>query len=158
MLILLGREKYPFKWEWPKYRWVYTFVYVETGFVQSLGFWKKSWNLPSNFPDLKKVWKIKMKSGKMVQILDFFFSKLRQVLYTWFFFRFGRILFNLARTFAVRHGKKLCPCFFEVPINHLFDNLESGNRNYSFGKSLEKVLHFGFKNLYEPWKSTGHSD
>ena len=91
-----------------------------------------------------------MKSGKMVQILDFFFKATTSALYVIFFFRFGRILFNLARTFALRHGKKLCPCFFEVPINHLFDNLESGNRNYSFGKSLEKVLHFGFKNLYEP--------
>ena len=43
--------------------------------------------------------------------------------------------------------KSLVPAFFKVSINHLFDNLESGKRNYSFGKSLEKVLHFGFKNL-----------
>ena len=29
----------------------------------------------------------------------------------------------------------------------LFDNHESGKINYCFGKSLEKVLIFGFKNL-----------
>ena len=40
--------------------------------------------------------------------------------------------------------------FFKASIDHLFDNLESGKKNYGFGKSLEKVLNFGFKNLYEP--------
>ena len=30
--------------------------------------------------------------------------------------------------------------FFKVSVNHLFDNLESGKRNYRF---LEKVLNFG---------------
>ena len=34
------------------------------GFVLSLEFLKKSWNLLSNFPDLEKVWKIEIKSGK----------------------------------------------------------------------------------------------
>ena len=47
--------------------------------------------------------------------------------------------------------KRLCACFFEVCVDHLFDNLEFGERNYCFGKSLEKVLNFGFKNLYGPW-------
>ena len=36
--------------------------------------------------------------------------------------------------------------FFELSIDHLFHNLESGKRNYCFGKSLE----FWIKNLYEP--------
>ena len=54
--------------------------------------------------------------------------------------------------------KSFVPAFFKVSINHLFHNLESEKRNYSFGKSLEKVLLCGLKNLYEPWKSTGHSD
>ena len=40
--------------------------------------------------------------------------------------------------------------FFKVSIDDLFDNLKSGKRNSCFGKSLEKVLNFGFKNLYEP--------
>ena len=34
---------------------------------------------------------------------------------------------------------------FKVPVDHLFYNLESGKRNYCFGKSLEKVLNFGSK-------------
>ena len=40
--------------------------------------------------------------------------------------------------------------FFKVSIDDLFDNLESGKINSCFGKILEKVLNFGFKNLYEP--------
>ena len=32
--------------------------------------------------------------------------------------------------------------FFKVYIDHLFDNLESGKRNYFFGKSLAKVFNF----------------
>ena len=46
--------------------------------------------------------------------------------------------------FAVHHEKKLCSCFFKVTIDHLFDNLESGKRNYCFGKksgnSFELIL------------------
>ena len=33
-------------------------------FVQSLEFLKKSLNFQTSFPDLEKVWKIKIKSGK----------------------------------------------------------------------------------------------
>ena len=47
----------------------------KSGFVQSLEFWKNSWNVPSNFPDLEKV-------------LGFFFWRLQQVLYKWNFFCF----------------------------------------------------------------------
>ena len=35
-----------------------------TGFVQSLEFLKKYKNLQTSFPDLEKVWKIKIMSGK----------------------------------------------------------------------------------------------
>ena len=46
--------------------------------------------------------------------------------------------------FAVHHEKKLCSCFFKVTIDHLFDNLESGKRNYCLGKksgnSVELIL------------------
>ena len=56
---------------------------------------------------------------KMIKSLELFFSKLQQVLYKWIFFRFGQILFNLARMF--------------VAYNHLFDNLESEKRNFCFG-------------------------
>ena len=45
-----------------------------SGFAQSLEFLKKSWNLPSNFPNLEKVWKTVIKFGKMVKSLHFFQS------------------------------------------------------------------------------------
>ena len=50
---------------------------------QSLVFLKKSWNLQSNFPDLERVCKVEMKSGKMVKSRSFF-SRVQ-------------ILFNFAR-------------------------------------------------------------
>ena len=34
--------------------------------------------------------------------------------------------------------KIFVPAFFKVCINHLFDNLESGKRNYCFGKKVSK--------------------
>ena len=54
-------------------------------------------------------------------------------------------------TFAVHHEKSSVPAIFKVSIDHLFANLESGKIKYCFGKSLEKVLNCGFKNLYEPF-------
>ena len=57
------------------------------GFVQSLEFLKKSWNLSSNFSDLEKVWKIEVKSGKMVKSLDFFFQSYNK--YKWKSLDFG---------------------------------------------------------------------
>jgi len=47
----------------------------------------------------------------------------------------------------VHHERSLVPSVF---LRSLFDNLEFGKRSYCFGKSLEKVLNFGSKNLYEP--------
>ena len=55
-------------------------------------------------------------------------------------FCFGQILFKLAHMFPAHHEKKLCCCVFKVSVDHLFDNLESGKKNYCFGKRLEKVL------------------
>ena len=62
-------------------------------------------------------------------------------------------MFSLARTFAVHQEKSLVTAFLKVSIDHLFDNLESGKRNYWFEKksSLKKVLNLGPRtNLYEP--------
>ena len=53
-------------------------------------------------------------------------------------------------TFAVHHEKSLVLAFFKVSIDYLFGNLESEKIIYCFGKSLEKVLNFGSKNLYQP--------
>jgi len=67
------------------------------------------------------------------------------------FLRFCQISFNLARAFAVHRKETFVPALLKVYIDNLFDNLESGKRNYYFEKnSLEKVLNFGSKNLYEP--------
>ena len=37
-----------------------------------------------------------------------------------------------------------------LSIDHLFDNFESRKKKIFLEKSLEKVLNFGSKNLYEP--------
>ena len=72
-----------------------------------------------------------------------FFLKLQQVLLNQNVFCVCEILFSLARL----SWKKLCSCvvFFKLSIDHLFHNLESGKRNYCFGKSPEKILNFGSK-------------
>ena len=41
-------------------------------------------------------------------------------------------------------------CFSEVSVNHLFDDPDS-EKKILLEKSLEKVLYFEFKILYEPW-------
>ena len=65
------------------------FAMYRPGFEKSLEFLKKkSWNLPRNFSDLEKVWKMEIKSGKVVK-KSIFFSKLQQLAV--FFFRFGSI-------------------------------------------------------------------
>ena len=45
--------------------------------------------------------------------------------------------------------KSFVPAFFKVSIDHLFDNLESGKRNYCLG-----VLNLGSKNLSELRQTT----
>ena len=61
-----------------------------------------------------------------------------------YYYCFGQILFNLGHcTFAVHNEKSFVPAFFKGYIDHLFDNLESGKRNYCFGNGLEIVLNFG---------------
>ena len=78
------------------------------GFVQSFESLKKTSNLPSNFPDLEKVWKIEIKSGKMIKSLEFFPQSYTSALEVNFFFCFAH---NLARTFPV-HRKKTFVLYF----------------------------------------------
>ena len=47
------------------------------------------------------------------------------------------IFFPFGKIFVAPHKKNL-PAFFKVYIDHLFDNLESGIRNYCFGKKVWK--------------------
>ena len=52
--------------------------------------------------------------------------------------------------FAAHHEKSFVPASFKVSIDQLFDNLESGKRNYCFGKMSWKSLEFWIKNPYGP--------
>ena len=115
-------------------------------FVPSLELLKKSWNVPRNFPDPEKVWKIEVKSWKNGK-KSWVFWKL-QVRHKWYFFGFGQISLHLACT----SWKKIYSRVFNISIDHLhvFYNLESGKRNYSFGKILEKVLSFRSKICTNP--------
>ena len=104
----------------------------KTGSVQSLEFLKKSWNLPCNFLDLEKVWKIEIKSSKKIK---FFFQATTSALQVKFFScwsnHFQSCLY-VCRVSLI----KLCSCS-KVSIAHLFDKCESRKRIYCFGKSLE---------------------
>ena len=118
-----------------------------TGFVQSLEFLKKSRNLPSNFSDLGKVWKIELKSRKNGKK-------------SWVFVKVTCTLSALqVRCFLcvcvlVKSYSFSLVCFQRITEKalflHSFSNLEYGKRSYCIAKSLEKVLQFGSKNLYEP--------
>ena len=82
----------------------------------------------------------------MVRSVEFF-RKLR-VCHKGYFFGFGQISLNLACT----SWKKFYSCVFNISIDHLhvFYNLESGKRNYSFGKILDKVVNFRSKICTNP--------
>ena len=77
--------------------------------------------MPCNFPDLEKVWKMKVKSGIMVKSLDFFPKAITSTLQVNFFY-FGQILFNIANTFAAHREKGFVPAFSKVSIDIPFDN------------------------------------
>ena len=67
------------------------------------------------------------------------------------FLRFGQISFNLARAFAVHHEESFVPAFFKVYIDSITYLITSRLKKklLFWKKSLEKVLNFGSKNLYE---------
>ena len=110
---------------------------------------KKSWNVLSNFSEPEKglengdkVWKNSRKSL-------IFFSKLQQlVLYKWFFFVLVKsysISPVCLQPIMVMKKAFLFLRFLRcLLINDLFDNFESGKRNYCFvkksGKSLEYIF------------------
>ena len=90
------------------------------GSCESHEFLKKSWNLHSNFPELEKVWKKEVKSGKMVIFIfirgillnqSFFFPKLQQVPYKLFFIVLVKS-YSISRVYCSASWKKLCSCVF----------------------------------------------
>ena len=78
-----------------------------------------------------QTWK---KSGKMVKSRGFFQSY--NNCFIGVFLRFGQISFNLARAFAMHRKESFVPALLKVYIDNLFVNLESGKRNYCFGKKV----------------------
>ena len=95
------------------------------GSYQSLEFLRKSWNLPNNFLDLEEVSKMEITSGKMAKSLHSFC--------------FGQILFKLAHMFKVQHEKSFAVVFLRCLLITYLTTL-SLEKNYRFGKRLEKVL------------------
>ena len=92
---------------------IFTCLYMFSGFVQGLEFLKKSWNLPSNFLDLEKVWNNGEKSRVFFKAVA---SALQLIL------SFGQILFNLDCTFAAIMKKALFLLFLKVFLNPLSTN------------------------------------
>ena len=113
-----------------------------TGFVQSLEFLKKSRDLPSNFPDLEKVWKIEInygENGKSLKLLFFFllFQSFKKC-----FIR--ELVFVLVKSYSTSPvclqcttRKALFVRFLRLLLITYLLNLESGKRSYFLGKSLE---------------------
>ena len=109
---------------------------IHTVFVQSLEFLKKSLSLPSNFPDLEKVWK----NGKKSPV--FFFQSYNKCFISDFFFRFGQILFNLVHTCALHREKSLFMRFLtSVLITYLL-NWSLEKEIIVLGKKSRKSLEF----------------
>ena len=75
------------------------FTLFTHGLVQSL---KKPWNLPSNFLDLEKVWKIERKSGDMVKVLSFFFQSYNKCFLSDFIF------FVLVKSYSISPVRLQC--------------------------------------------------
>ena len=110
------------------------------GSCESHEFLKKSWNLHSNFPELEKVWKIEVKSGKMVIFIfirsillnqSFFFQSSNKCL-TSYFLSFWSNRIQSRAYIAVHREKSFVPVFFEVCIDRLFDNLGSRKKTIVF--------------------------
>ena len=92
-----------------------------------------------------------MKSGqndkKSGVFFFFFFQIYNKCFISEFFFK----SYSTSSVCLQRTTKKALFLRFKVAIEHLFDNLVSGERNYCFEKSSGKSqLHFESKNLCEP--------
>ena len=89
---------------------------------------------------------MEIKSGKMVKNLEYFLLSYSKCFIT-------EINVVLVKSYSISPihfqyiMKKLCSCIFKVPIDHLFDNLESGKKEMQklfgkkkSGKKLEYVV------------------
>ena len=117
------------------------------GFVQSLEFLKKSRTLPNNFPDLEKVWKIDIKSGKMGKSLELFDSYNNCVT--------SEVFFVLVKSYSIlpvrlqRIAEKALFLHFFFLVTYLI-TLSFEKEIIVWEKVWKKVVNFGSKNLYDP--------
>ena len=89
-------------------------------------------------------------SGKMVKIVKCFFQSYNKCFISDSIFRFGQIVFTLARTFAVHREKGVVSGFLRsVLITYLITSSVE-KEIIVLEKSPEKVFNFGLKNLHEP--------
>ena len=117
--------------------------------LYSLEFLHKSWNLRSNFTDLEKVWKIEIKSWKNGKIPVFFFQSYNK----WFKSVFFLFCSNVIQSCPYVCSAPWKTLVFRRFLRSLFKNLSLEKEITVLKKSLEKVLNFGSRNLYEPWTS-----
>ena len=103
---------------------LHLYLMVNQGSYRVFNSWKGSLNLPSNFPDLEKVWKNSKKSW-----VFFFFLPSYNKCFISEMFSFRRLVYRAS-------WKKLCFCVLKVSIDNLFDNRKSGKSNYCFGKKV----------------------
>ena len=70
----------------------------------------------------------------------------------WNIFRFGQFLFNLVHTLTAHHEKKLCSCILKSILITYLITISLEKEIIVLEKSLEKVLSYRSRNLYEPWE------
>ena len=68
------------------------------------------------------------------------------------YFRFGQILFNLVHILMAHHEKMLCSCILKSILITYLITLSLEKEIVVLEKSLEKILSYRSKNLYEPWE------
>ena len=107
---------------------------LNTGFVQSLEFLKNSWNLPSNFPLLEKVWKT-VKSLEFVYFLfqnynKCFRSEVFSVLVESYSISPVRLLHTIQKAFFL--------CFLSLLINYLITLSVQKEITVSFRSKVSK--------------------
>ena len=103
----------------------------------------------------KKVWKMKIKSGKMVKSLEFVFFLVFQSYNKCFSSEMFSVLVKSYSISPVRlqntmQNALFLRFFMSLLITYLL-TLSLEKEIIVLEKSLEEVLNFGSKNLYEPW-------
>ena len=83
-------------------------------------------------------------------MLGFFFQSYHKCFISDYIFRFGQIVFTLARTFAVHPEKNVGSTFLRSVLTTYLITTSLEKEIIVLEKSPEKVFNFGLKNLHEP--------